>query len=423
MIGLTGMDLSQRVLPNGLQVFAAESGTAPVVTICVAVKTGGTCETPETNGMAHFYEHMFFKGNAVLPDQTGYNRRTRELGILSNATTSLETVVYYITLDSRLFVQGMEFMANGMLTPLFDPEEMEREREVITDEYLRSASSPWWNLWRAVERTVYPEPWRGNTIGELEVIQSASPETMRYFQEKYHTPDNAALFILGDVDESHALETAARFFGPWEFGGRSDFDSLEKAVHIPADTTVMVAGPEGVGYIYMILEGPSVLSDRRATYSADLWGAYLDLASRRFQRNLVTEGPFSQVHGGYYTQRFSPMITFGGMIGPDRIEEGLGLLELEIEAMGNPDYFDEEGLAMAGELLVRERLLSRESYRDLAVQTLPFWWVQGNGIEYYLTYEDSVSNTGLHHLEDFIAAYVANRPRALFLVTPGGEAP
>ncbi|MFO7626301.1 MAG: pitrilysin family protein [Candidatus Fermentibacteraceae bacterium] len=418
VLGIMGMDVSSTVLPNGLQVFTARDDTAPVVTICVAVKTGATCETALTNGLAHFYEHMFFKGNSALPDQTAYNERLRTLGIVRNGTTSDEVVRYYITLESALFREGMEFMRDAMVTPLFDQVEMERERAVITDEYLRNASSPWWGYWKAVENTVYPEPWRGNTIGNLEVIQSASPEVMRMFQEKYYTADNSALFILGDIDEETAVSEAARVFGSWRSGGSSDYDALGIAIRIDRDTTVRVQGPGGVGQIRIMMMGPTIAGYRSATYAGDVWGGYLSLASRRFQRNLVTDGPFSQVYGSYYTQRFSPAVTFGGTIAPERLEEGLELMNAEIEAMTVPGYFDEEGLAMARELLSRDRRLSRESSRELAIETLPFWWVQGNGLEYYQTYEDSIAVTGHARVVEFVERYVTGAPRAVFLVTP-----
>lgn len=421
-LGIMGMELGSLTLPNGLQVFTARDDTAPVVTICVAVKTGATCETSLTNGLAHFYEHMFFKGNSALPDQTAYNERLRALGIVRNGTTSDEVVRYYITLESALFSEGMEFMRDAMVNPLFDLAEMERERAVITDEYLRNASSPWWDYWKAIENTVYPEPWRGNTIGDLEVIQSASPEVMRMFQEKYYTADNAALFILGDIDGETAMSEAARVFGQWQSGGSSDYDSLGMAIRIDRDTTVLVQGPDGVGQIRITMVGPTIVGDRSATYAGDVWGSYLSLASRRFQRNLVTNGPFSQAYGSYYTQRFSPAVTFGGTIDPGRIGEGLELLNAEIGAMTAPGYFDEEGLTMARELLRRERRLSRESSRDLAIENLPFWWVQGNGLDYYLTYEDSIAATGRERVLDFVERYVAGAPRAVFLVTPEGGA-
>lgn len=420
VLGLMGMDLSRATLPNGLQVFAARDDTSPVVTICVAVKTGATCETELTNGLAHFYEHMFFKGNSALPDQTAYNERLRALGIVRNGTTSDEVVRYYITLESALFSEGMEFMRDAMVTPLFDQAEMERERAVIADEYLRNASSPWWDYWKALENTVYPEPWRGNTIGDLGVIRSASPEVMRMFQEKYYTADNAALFILGDIDEETALSEASRVFGTWNGGGFSDYDSLEIAIRIDSDTTVSVRGPEGAGQIRIMMTGPTIVGDRSATYAGDVWGSYLSLASGRFQRNLVTNGPFSQAYGSYYTQRFSPSVSFGGTIAPERLEEGLELLNSEIGAMTDPGYFEEEGLAMARELLRRDRLLSRESSREQAIESLPFWWVQGNGLDYYMTYEDSIALVGRSGVAEFVEKYVNGAPRAVFLVTPEG---
>ena len=115
-------------LENGLEVIVSPSHTSPVVTICVTVKTGATCEEPGTNGLAHFYEHMFFKGNGALPDQTAYNNRIRELGIVRNGITSDEMVRYYVTLGSHRFEEGMQFMYDAIVTPLFDPAEMERER-------------------------------------------------------------------------------------------------------------------------------------------------------------------------------------------------------------------------------------------------------------------------------------------------------
>jgi zinc protease len=420
LTGLTNLDLHGSALPNGLEVFTLYDPSAPVVTVCVAVKTGATCETPETNGLAHFYEHMFFKGNAALPDQTAYNERMRALGIIRNGTTSREVVKYYITLGSSRFEEGMEFMRDAMLTPLFDSVEMERERSVITDEYLRNSSSSWWAFRKAVENTVYPEPWRGSAIGALEVIQSASPGVMRHFRETYYTPDNAALFIIGDISEDSALSAAGRYFGEWESGGRSDYDSLGPAVSIPGDTTVTVQGPPGVGYIQIVLQGPTLLSDRESTYAGDVWGTYLGLASRRFQRNLVTEGPFTEVYGGYTTQRFSPMITLGGMIEPGLVEEGLALLNRELDAMVRGDYFDPGGVEIAASRLRRERLLARESSRDLAIETLPFWWVQGSGIDYYLTYEEGIALVDPGRIGDFVEEYIAGKPRAVFLVTPDG---
>ena len=113
------------------------------------------------------------------------------------------------------------------------------------------------------------------------------------------------------------------------------------------------------------------------------------------------------------------MITFGGMIEPGLMDEGLALLNREIEAMAREGYFDPEGVQMAATRLRRERLLARESSRDLAVETLPFWWVQGDGIEYYLNYEEGISRVEPGRIEEFVGEYISGKPRR-FPVTPKG---
>ena len=155
------------ILDNGLEVVVSPSSTSPVVTICVAVRTGATCEVPQTNGLAHFYEHMFFKGNAALPDQTAYNDRMRELGIVRNGITSDEMVRYYVTLGSARFEEGMRFMYDAIATPLFDPAEMERERQVIMNEYERNTTDAWWPYWLAQEQVPgqVPAGWPSRSSG------------------------------------------------------------------------------------------------------------------------------------------------------------------------------------------------------------------------------------------------------------------
>jgi zinc protease len=198
VLAVSAADLEMRLLENGLTVIVSHDDTSPVVTICIAVKTGATCETPETNGLAHFYEHMFFKGNEALPDQTAYNRRMSELGIIQNGATSTERVWYHITLGSDNFEEGLQFMFDAITSPLFDHVEMERERDVIMNEYDRGLTHPFHNLTLAMEEVIFADaPWRQSPIGVPEVIQAAAPPAMHAFQEHYYTPDNSALIIAG----------------------------------------------------------------------------------------------------------------------------------------------------------------------------------------------------------------------------------
>jgi zinc protease len=408
-----------RHLENGLTVIVSPDRISPVVTICVAVKTGATCETPETNGLAHFYEHMFFKGNEALPDQTAYNRRLGELGILQNGTTYPERVQYYLTLGSDRLAEGLEFMYDAITSPLFDMDEMEREREVILNEYQRGLSSPFYNLTIAREQVLFSQaPWRISAIGVPEVIGSASPPAMHDFQHTYYTPDNSALIITGDVDYEEAFSLAQEEFSSWEYGGRSNYDSLPMAIDIQRDTTVYVHSPSGIGYVSVVYQGPSISTDPSDSYPADVWGSYLALMSREFYTDLVTNGPFINIYGSYYTQRFGPSITFAGMLPPGSVEEGLQLLLEEIEQLQDPDYYDAGGIQLAKDELYRHRILAEETSYDVAVESIPFWWVVAGNLEYYDTYLDSLGAVDRQDIDMFLDTWVRDRPRAVFVMMP-----
>ena len=412
-------DFEARQLDNGLTVIVSPDDISPIVTICIAVKTGATCETPETNGLAHFYEHMFFKGNEELPDQTTYNQRMGELGIIRNGTTATEKVQYFITLGSENFREGLEFMYDAITSPLFDMEEMEKEREVIMNEHDRGLTSPFHNLTLAKEEVIYATaPWRQSAIGVPEVIQVAAPPAMHAFQEQYYTPDNSALIITGDVEYEDAFRMAEEQFAGWEYGGRSNYDSLPRLISIERDTVVFVDSPSGAGYVSVMYEGPSISTDPGDSYPADVWGSYLALMSREFYTDLVTNGPFINIYGSYYTQRYSPSITFGGIVPPDRAEEALDLLLEEIQQLQSPDYYDEEGIELAKEELRRHRILAEETSRDVAVESMPFWWVVAGSLDYYATYQDSLEVVEPDDINEFLETWIVDKPHAAFVLMP-----
>ncbi len=411
-----------QTLGNGLTVIVSEDDSAPVVTICIAVKTGSTCQTEADCGLAHFYEHMFFKGNMQLPDQTAYNARLGELGIVRNGTTSDEIVRYYITLPSERFEEGLEFMYYAIATPLFDESEMAVERSVILNEYQRNTTSPYWDYWKAREAVLHPSaPWRANGIGLPEVIESADRSVMDAFRSTYYTPDNCALIIAGSVDGDSAFALAESWMSAWEYGGRSDYDLLPMLVEISRDTTVVISSIPGIEHVSIDFEGPSLAFDPGATYAADVWGTCLEMMTGEFYRDLVTNGPFMDISAGYYTQRYAPVISFSGTPRPGRDAEAVAALELEIEQLCSPSYYEGYDLHAATESLRRHRLLSEETSYDVAVESLAFWWVVGGGLEYYDTYPDSLASVTVDDLAAFLDEYVSGRPSVTFVVSPDGE--
>ena len=123
-----------------------ENHGVPLATVEVNVKNGAFTQNPEFAGLAHMYEHMFFKANAQLPEPDAFIERASELGAVFNGTTQEERVNYYMTLPADSLAGGLRLMTAALREPRFLREELERERQVVLGEYDRHESSPFFEL-------------------------------------------------------------------------------------------------------------------------------------------------------------------------------------------------------------------------------------------------------------------------------------
>ena len=123
--------IQRKVLPNGLEVIVVENHGVPLATVEVNVKNGAFTQSPEFAGLAHMYEHMFFRSNAKYSRPDEFVQRAGELGAVFNGTTQEERVNYYITLSADSVDAGIRFLAAALTAPLFRQEELERERQIV----------------------------------------------------------------------------------------------------------------------------------------------------------------------------------------------------------------------------------------------------------------------------------------------------
>lgn len=169
-----------KTLKNGLEVIVIQNHAVPLVTVEIDVRNGGYTESPEYSGLSHLYEHMFFKVNKAIPNQERYLERLRELGAVWNGTTSDERVNYFFTVPRDSIVPALNFMYDAISGPLFLQDELVKERPVVTGEYDRAESSPFFALDRAVNQKVW---WKHfsykNVLGDRQVILSATTEKMQ----------------------------------------------------------------------------------------------------------------------------------------------------------------------------------------------------------------------------------------------------
>jgi zinc protease len=403
--------LQRRVLPNGLEVIVIENHGVPLATIEIDVKNGSYTQTPEYAGLAHMYEHMFFKANAAYPQPEQFTDRAAELGASYNGTTSEERVNYYLHLPSDSLEGGLRFMAAALRTPLFRRDELEREREVVLGEYDRQEASPFFALTTEVTKRVYPGHWsRKNTIGDRDVIRTVTPEKMREIQRRYYVPNNSALIVTGDVTPATVFALAERYYGDWA-RGPDPFaaDPIPPIPPIAQGEAVIATAPVSAVTVLLQWQGPSVRQDPASTYAADVFSDALNQPTSGFQRRLVDSGLFESVGVNYYTLDQAGPITISGQTSPDKLRRALAALDEEIAKLDDAGYFTPEQLAEVKTLRAVSSAFGVERTSGLT-HTVGFWWSVAD-LEYFMGYNDTMARQTPAELQRYAERYIVGKPR------------
>ncbi len=405
-------------LKNGLEVITIVNHAVPLVTIELAARNGAFTEPPEFDGLSHLYEHMFFKANKAIPNQERYLERIRELGASFNGTTSNELVNYYITLPKSNLREGMEFMANAIRYPLFKEEEMIAERPVVTAEFDRAEATPEFHLHQETARRLWYKYFsRKNTIGDREVILTATREKMRTIQNRYYIPNNMALLIGGDIDPKMIQELAEEFYGDWE-KGRNPFRAYPIPEHpaLEESTTLAIVQPVGAISLQISYQGPSMRDDTEATFAADVFSFALGQPDSKFQRALVDSGHFDGIGLGYSSLVHTGPIYISGRTSADRFDAALAALDQEMARFLEPDYITDKEIETAKTQLEVSEIYSKEATSSF-IHSLAFWWSTG-GLDYYLNYLDNLRAVTRKDIEKYIKRYLVDQPRVTgFLCT------
>jgi zinc protease len=397
-------------LKNGLDVIVLESKKVPLVTIALASKAGGSTETPDTAGLTHLWEHMFFKGNKKIPSQAQYLKRIRQLGIQFNGSTSSENVNYYFTLPSVFLEEGVEFMADAIQTPLIDQKEMERERGVVLNEYQRSASSPAFNMRNLSRHLIYgPEEYRRDALGIEKNIVTASREQLLKIKDEVFVPANCALIIGGDFDPAKVTKLVDKYFANWKNPDGWKFPTRPEFPPFPKTQLVTMTNPEvSTPSIRYTFNGPKARSQPEDSFAADILISLLDQPTGKFYKKFVDSG--LTLHSGisYMTQSQAGETVLFASVKADRLLEAEKKLLAETAEWAKDGYFAESELeTVRRSLLVgHKRELNQPS--NYVRSSLGFWWAIA-GLEYYDSYLDNLGKTTVKDVQRYVTKYLLEK--------------
>ena len=402
--------IQRKVLANGLEVIVVENHGVPLATIEIDVKNGSFTQTPEYEGLAHMYEHMFFKANSKYPELNQFWDRASELGAVFNGTTDVEDVSYYMTVPAEKLSDAIQLISSAIQAPLFRRDELERERQVVIGEYDRNESSPFFALERQMETKLFPGNYsRKNTIGDRQIILTTTPEKMRFIQNKYYVPNNSVLIVSGDVNPATVFAVAERALGQWKRG--ADPFATDPVPAIPAllkSEGVVVEAPVGAATILVQWQGPSVGADPKSTYAADVFSDVLNDPRSQFQQRLVDSGLWQGVTVNYWTLNHTGPITISGQTSPEQVREAVAALYSEIAKFDTPGYFTSDELEAVKAHRAVTSAFDRERASGFA-HTLGFWWSVAS-LEYYMGYVDYMAQQTIGDLRAYARRYILAKP-------------
>ena len=398
-------------LANGLEVVVIENPKVPLATIEIAVKNGAFTEGPEYSGLSHLFEHMFFKANKDYPDQEKFIRRTQELGAIWNGTTGEERVNYFFTFDKDSLNAGLKFMNAAIRFPIYRVEDMQKERPVVDGEFQRGESDPQNQLWMAVNKKLWGSLFtRKNAIGEHEIINTATPEKMMTIKGKYYHPNNSLLVICGDVDHEKALVLAKNIFGDWPNSGFNPHEKYPIPEFVPLTGTdyfvkeSSIAQTPNLTYYW---QGPDFRNDSAATIAADVFGTVLGLNSSKWQQALVDKGLATYASVSYQTSRFVGPISIWVLPNPKRLKECYEEIARQIKMWTADDYYTDEELNTAKQILRRSLIRQTEKPSSLPSQ-LTYQWCS-TSYEYGTDYTDNCMKITRDDIKRYVNKYILGK--------------
>jgi len=310
-------------LTNGLTVIHQYLPATPVVVVDVWVRAGAINEPDEWSGMAHFLEHMIFKGTERLAVGV-FDSVIENCGGIANAATSHDYAHFFLTTAAQYLEDTLPLMAELLLHAAICDEEFVRERDVVLEELRSCYDNPDWLGFQALGESVYQcHPYGRPILGTEAKLMARSPEEMRCFHAAHYQPENMTVVVIGGVEAQLALDLVNQSFQ--DFPHRAECPRLEVEAEPPITEIrrrELYLPRIEQARLLMAWIGPGV-DQLRDGYGLDLLSVLLaDGRSSRLVRDLREEERLVQsISSGFSLQRDSSLFTISASLEPENLEE------------------------------------------------------------------------------------------------------
>jgi predicted Zn-dependent peptidase len=207
-------EIATQTLDNGLPVHRVALDGTRAVTLLVAFDAGARTERPEENGMAHFLEHLVFKGGEKFPHYRDVNETAERLGAVLNAFTSHDIVAFHITARAERALEAADLLTDFVGRPRIDADELDRERGVVIQEIARAHDQPSMLAEHLIDEAAFGDhPLGRPVLGPEEHLRTFTRDAIVAFRERRWSGQRAGAFLVGNLDALPSNGAVAELFG------------------------------------------------------------------------------------------------------------------------------------------------------------------------------------------------------------------
>ncbi len=319
------------VLPEGPRVITARLPAARSVSIAAYVRAGSRLEAPEQAGMAHFLEHLTFKGTAAYPSTRALSEAIEGVGGSFNAATDRETTVYWVRVPRRETERAMTVLGELICRPALEMTEIDREREVIIEEIRGYLDDPAEYAQILFQQAMFGQTALGREIcGEESDVRSLPAAGIRTFWAATYRPANAVVAVAGDLAHEEAVELTGAAFGR----GNGAIHGFDPAPLLPAGERILT-GKRDSTQAQLCLGVPALRRDHPDGWALAVLNAILGdgMSSRLFLALVDRDALAYDVASGIveYADAGALQVTAG--VDPGRVGRALAGILHELRAL------------------------------------------------------------------------------------------
>lgn len=304
-LGSLKLDWKKRTLSNGLRIVVVEDRTVPLVSYQTWVGVGSANETEGKTGLAHFFEHLMFKGTLKNPGRKFFEKLEMQ-GAEVNASTSRDTTTYYENFSPHLLDTVIELESDRFQNLWIDEQRMLIEKAVVLEERkLRVDSQPTAKMQEALWSTVFRvHPYSHPVSGWPEDVMKLTLDDLKEFFTRYYTPSNTVIVVVGDIDAEVVFKKIELAYKDWKSEAPIKQEPLEAESVQEGERRWNLT--DGVTSEQVLIGYPITSADQDDSFALDLLSGILfsGLSSRAHQKLVEKESIALSVNGSSYTPKY-----------------------------------------------------------------------------------------------------------------------